>query len=42
MLMIIFDKAASTQKWQILIHLNNVIKRNWTTKRRVHEVSIPM
>lgn len=37
-----FSQANDTnQKWQILIHLSNVIKRNWTTKRRsVHEAAM--
>ena len=40
-LMIIFDKVNNTQKWQILIHLNNVIRRNWMAqKRRSHDMGI--
>lgn len=34
-LMRMFEQSNDhSQKWQILIHLSNVVKRNWTTKRR--------
>lgn len=39
--MMIFDKVNNTQKWQVLIHLNNVIRRNWTTpKRKGHDIGL--
>ena len=31
------ESADRNTQWQALIHLNNVIKRNWTSKRRVHD-----